>query len=235
MELAIANKEGILFLLRWIHFLAGITWIGMLYYFNFVQGDFFKTIDANTKNIAVSKLVPTALWWFRWGAMLTFLSGISLIGLTIHMGVPLNSSWGVLILIGGILATLMWFNVWFIIWPAQKVVIASAKKVLEGGQAIPDAAVKAGRALVVSRTNVMFSFPMLFFMGAARHFNLLPNISEVNIGILAAVLGVITLLLEINSLKGKTGPLTSVKGVITCGFLLTAIFYLLIETLAYYW
>ena len=62
--------------LRWVHFLAGITWIGLLYYFNFVQGEWFKETDASSKNAAVQKLVPRALWWFRWGAMFTFLAGV---------------------------------------------------------------------------------------------------------------------------------------------------------------
>ena len=70
--------------LRWFHFLAGITWIGLLYYFNFVQGEFFKETDANTKSAAVQKLVPRALWWFRWGAMFTFLTGFAILMMRAH-------------------------------------------------------------------------------------------------------------------------------------------------------
>ena len=73
--MALASSEGWLFLLRWIHFLAGITWIGILYYFNFVQTPFFAETDAPVRSGAVQKLVPRALWWFRWGAMFTFFSG----------------------------------------------------------------------------------------------------------------------------------------------------------------
>ena len=65
-----------LFLLRWIHFLAGITWIGILYYFNFVQTPFFAEAEPGVRSVAIQKLVPRALWWFRWGAMGTFLAGI---------------------------------------------------------------------------------------------------------------------------------------------------------------
>ena len=73
--MALASGEGWLFLLRWIHFLAGITWIGLLYYFNFVQTPFFAETEAPVRSGAIQKLVPRALWWFRWGAMFTFLSG----------------------------------------------------------------------------------------------------------------------------------------------------------------
>ncbi|MDO8519802.1 MAG: urate hydroxylase PuuD [Deltaproteobacteria bacterium] len=229
MNFALFNADGFLFLLRWIHFLAGITWIGLLYYFNFVQGEFFKEIEAGPKNVAISKLVPRALWWFRWSAMVTFISGLLMITGTMHTGVPLNSSWGVLILIGGGLATVMWANVWFVIWPNQKVVIASATQVLGGGQPIADAAARGAKALLASRHNVLFSIPMLFFMGAARHLILSRDFSQVNLLPLAAILGAIVLLLEINALKGKLGPLTTVKGVIHMGVLLTAVFYFVVE------
>src|SRR5262245_58636246 len=70
------NMEFTLFMLRWLHFLAGITWIGILYYFNFVQTPFFAETEATIRTGAIQKLVPRALWWFRWGAMVTFLAGL---------------------------------------------------------------------------------------------------------------------------------------------------------------
>lgn len=216
------TTDVILFALRWIHFLAGITWIGHLYYFNFVQGEFFKEIDAGQKNVAISKLVPKALWWFRWGAMFTFLSGVALITGTYHSGMPLASSWGVFILIGSMLGTLMFLNVWLIIWPNQKKVIASANQVLAGGAALPEAAAAGAKALLASRTNVLFSIPMLYFMGAAKHLGIAIDFSTVNYTLLAAVIGSILLVLEMNAIKGKLGPLTTVKGVIVSGFILTA-------------
>src|SRR5256885_15981569 len=79
--MALLSKDGAEFLLRWLHFLSGITWIGLLYYFNFVQGPFFAEADASTKSVATQKLVPRALWWFRWAAALTFLSGLAILGL----------------------------------------------------------------------------------------------------------------------------------------------------------
>src|SRR3989442_6716304 len=78
-SMALLSDAGVELLLRWLHFLAGITWIGLLYYFNFVQGPFFAEADGATKSAATQKLVPRALWWFRWGAMFTFLSGAAII------------------------------------------------------------------------------------------------------------------------------------------------------------
>ena len=74
----IISVDGWYLLLRWSHLLAGVTWIGLLYYFNFVQGEWFKETDASAKTAAVQKLVPRALWWFRWSAMFTFLRNFDL-------------------------------------------------------------------------------------------------------------------------------------------------------------
>lgn len=219
-----------MFLLRWIHFLSGVTWIGMLYYFNFVQGTFFTETDALTKSNVVQKLVPRALFWFRWGAMYTIISGLLIIGMMAHGGVNFHNSWWVAILTGASLGFLMWFNVWFVIWPAQKVVIQSAVQTASGGQAIPEAAARGARAGVASRTNTLFSIPMLFFMGAASHLGI-GVAPEANLGFLALVVGAILLLLEFNALKGKTGPMTTVKGVIHCGVALTLVLYVVIELL----
>src|SRR5438128_1864496 len=120
MSAAIFTQGGLLMVLRWIHYLSGVTWIGMLYYFNFVQGSFFAETDAPTKSNAIQKLVPRALWWFRWGAMLTILSGLTYLGLMMGPG-SVHTSWGVAILTGAAMGTIMWANVWFVIWPAQKV------------------------------------------------------------------------------------------------------------------
>ena len=89
--MALFSAAGIQFLLRWLHFLAGITWIGLLYYFNFVQGPFFAEADASTRSVATQKLVPRALWWFRWSAMVTFLSGLTILILD-RKSTRLNSS-----------------------------------------------------------------------------------------------------------------------------------------------
>ncbi|MBI2027603.1 MAG: urate hydroxylase PuuD [Deltaproteobacteria bacterium] len=225
----VSDQGFITFLFRWVHFFAGVTWIGLLYYFNFVQGSFFAETDAGTKNNCIQKLVPRALWWFRWGAMVTFITGVLIIGLKVHnFGAEvLTSGWGIMILPGAFLGTLMWANVWFVIWPNQKTVIQSATQTAHGGQPLPQAAAAGNRAGVCSRTNTMFSIPMLFFMGASSHFQA-PVSMESNIGI--ALLGILAVLvvLELNALFGGLGPLKKVSGVITSGFLLTGGLYALL-------
>src|SRR5476649_1174397 len=112
MSIALFTLDGFLFILRWLHFVFGITWIGLLYYFNFVQGAFFAETDAATKSNAIQKLVPRALWWFRWGAMFTLLTGLVILGLRGHMGGSgaFATSWGVAILTGSLFGILMWAN-----------------------------------------------------------------------------------------------------------------------------
>jgi len=224
--MALFNLEGVLFLLRWGHFLAGVAWIGHLWYFNFVQGPFFAETDPAVRTAATQKLVPRALWWFRWGAMFTFLTGWLIIFTRLGQGVSLTDKWTAAILIGGLLGSLMWFNVWFVIWPKQKLVIAAAN-----GQSIPDLPAHSRRAFLASRTNTLFSIPMLFFMGAASHLPLSVRPTTVWLWYLLAI--IIMALIEYNALtatKGSTtDPIETVKGVITSGFILTLIFYILLE------
>src|SRR6266404_4684119 len=141
-SMVLFSDVGMVFLLRWIHFLAGVTWIGLLYYFNFVQGPFFAEADAATKSSATQKLVPRALWWFRWGAMLTFLSGLAILGMR---RASWSDAWGMTILTGAAFGTLMFLNVWLVIWPNQKIVIANALNVAAGKPADPAAAASAAR------------------------------------------------------------------------------------------
>lgn len=228
-----------LFLLRWVHFLAGITWIGLLYYFNFVQTPFFGETEAGVRTGAIQKLVPRALWWFRWGAMFTFLAGI-LIYLTRlgEMGgaIFFTSSYGLSITIGGLMGTIMFLNVWLVIWPNQQVVIASANKVAEGGEPLPDAASKGQWAGFASRTNTLFSIPMLFFMGAASHYPGLVAAEPSGWGLV--VFWIASLLLiavyELNCLTGDAAartkkPLGSVSGTLWAGFILTAVLWLFFQ------
>lgn len=230
---ALFSQQGIYYIAKWVHFLAGITWIGHLYYFNFVQGAFFAEIEAGTKNVAIQKLVPRALWWFRWGAMFTFISGAIMLLMMGHQGgfeLVYTQPWGVKILLGALLGTLMFLNVWLIIWPNQKTVIASANQVLSGGAALPEAAAAAARAGLASRTNTLFSIPMLFFMGAARN---VPDGLDADVTLWAFWIPALLLVgaIEVNAIKGKMGPMTTVKGVITSGFILTAILYVLFVVL----
>jgi len=207
---------GLDYLFRWGHFLAGITWIGLLYYFNFVQTEYFKEAEADHKSGAIQKLVPRALWWFRWGAMFTFLTGVALLAYR-HQAISFD------ITVGATLGTLMFLNVWLIIWPNQKVVIASAVQVAGGGEAIPEAAGALAKAGLASRTNTLFSLPMLFFMGSSGHLpnGLIGDASTMAIGIIMLII----LILEGNGIFGKQGPMTSVGGVISCGVGLTVVLY----------
>lgn len=228
-NVAVFNTEGILFLLRWLHIFFGIIWIGHLYYFNFVQGPFFAETDASTKSSAIQKLVPRALWWFRWGAMYTLILGLVILMGMAHQspGVFITAR-GILILIGSALGILMWANVWFVIWPAQKVVIQNAVNIAAGKPAIADAAARGTRASIASRHNVLFSIPMLFFMASSTHLPLYVA-QEANLTLLFVVVGMVLGLLEVNAVKGKLGPLVKVSGVIHMGVLLTVALYVLVE------
>ena len=224
MDLAILADNSVAFLLRWIHIMAGVAWIGLLWYFNFVQGEYFKEAEAAAKGEAIRKLVPRALWWFRWGAMFTFLSGVALLALKHLMGFG--------IITGAVLGTLMFLNVWLIIWPNQKIVIASAEQVAGGGEPLPAAAGALAKAGLASRTNTLFSIPMLFFMASSIHLGQLQiPVGSASLLSLILVFGII-LLLYLNGLKGKMGPMASVKGVIHMGLLLTLVLYLIIDLMA---
>jgi uncharacterized membrane protein len=225
----VTTAEGWLFLLRWFHFLAGITWIGVLYYFNFIQTPFFGTeLGGQARSPMIRGLVPNALWWFRWGAMFTFLTGWTIVLWRLHSGMHLTDGYITRILTGGTLGTLMWANVWFVIWPAQQVVIASAEQVAGGGTAIPEAAARGARAGLASRTNTLFSIPMLFFMGSASHLTFFNNGD--NDGIYWLIALIIIFAMEINALIG-TGQnrqkyMSTVSGTIHAGFALTLVLYL---------
>ncbi len=221
------------FLLRWLHYLAGITWIGVLYYFNFIQTPFFGTELGGTAKSAMTRgLVPAALWWFRWGAMFTFLSGLCMLLLKWHTGTPLDSGYMTRILTGALMGTLMFLNVWLLIWPAQKIVIANAENVAGGGEANPAAAGAGGRAGMASRTNTLFSIPMLFFMAAASHLPSLAKGADVGLHVLNYWIAAFLIigLVEINGLIGPGAttqkPLTTISGTIHGGLAVTAVLLL---------
>jgi len=205
-------EAAIDFIFRWAHVLFGITWIGMLYYFNFVQTEYFKEAEADAKADAVKKLAPRALWWFRWGAMFTFLTGLYLLHAIGAFQVAMPAIW-----VGALAGTLMFLNVWVVIWPKQQVVIG-----LKEG----DSAASAAKAGLASRTNTLLSGPMLFGMLASKH---LPTQLSDGLGMWLCVL--LILALEANGLFGKTGPMTSVKGVIHSSIGLTVVVWALLAFL----
>lgn len=229
MDLAIFSEHGG-FLFRWFHYLFGVLWIGLLYYFNFVHVEFMGEADASVKPNVIQKLLPRALFWFRWGAMGTFLTGWIYLGMKGHFGGVelMKSAWGVNILIGAVLGTLMWANVWFVIWPNQQVVMQNSLDTSAGKPANPNAPISAARALVASRTNALFSVPMLFFMAAASHLPIQVSEESNYLGLTAFCL-VLLGLIELNALKGKVGPMAKLVGVVHLGLALAVVLYAAVE------
>ncbi len=222
--------------LRWAHFAAGITWVGLLYFFNLVNVPLMKALDGPTKGKVVPVLMPKALWWFRWSAVVTWLAGFRYFMIlaktdAANAGAPglmwrwlgiwlvawllafvimfallrpteglLNNGWVLAALIGFIMAatawmvlsllgqpaagnrtlsisvggglgTIMFLNVWGIIWRCQKKLIAWTKASAERGTPMPpEAAQLARQVFLASRANFWLSFPMLFFMAASSHY-----------------------------------------------------------------
>jgi len=148
---------------RWLHLMAGVMWIGLLYYFNFVQVAALKAAAAdNTAGGITKHVAPRALFYFRWAALVTWLAGAALLGGNFVAAFTLHANFAV-IGIGAWLGTIMLFNVWGLIWPNQK-------KILGIKPATDEEKVKARRiAFLASRTNTMLSIPMLFFMAAGAH------------------------------------------------------------------
>ena len=158
---------------RWLHILAGIMWIGLLYYFNFVQVPAFAAFgdEARARNIAIDKVARKALWWFRWAAVSTFVTGILITIITKdyfsnEFG---KRAGGIAISTGMLLGTIMMLNVWGVIWRNQKVVLANAANVIAGGDADPNAPAAGRKAMMASRQNTIFSVSMLFFMVYQTH------------------------------------------------------------------
>ncbi len=199
--------EFLSLLTRWGHLLFGLTWIGLLYYFNFIQGGYFKSASAEGLADAKAKLAPEALWWFRWGAMFTFITGLILLHF-LQKGNVINSY----ITVGATLGTFMFLNVWLIIWPNQKIALG----MVEG-----DGAAAGAKALLASRTNTLFSGPMAFCMLASPHGGYTQTLATASSTALYSALALV-LLLEINGIVGKQGPIASVRGVIVSSLVLTA-------------
>ncbi len=166
------RNPGLQFVFRWAHVVVGICWIGLLFYFNFVQVPSFAKFDAATRNEAIDKLASRALWWFRWSALFTVLTGLLILlaetdlkgNADLFSSTYWKSADGTSIATGIFIALVMFLNVWGVIWRNQKVVIANARNVIAGGQADPAAADAGRRAALASRQNTIFAFPMLVFM-----------------------------------------------------------------------
>jgi uncharacterized membrane protein len=157
------------FFFRWLHVLSGVMWIGHLWYFNFVQIPSMPKIPDEQKPAITKVIAPAALFWFRWGAPSTVVTGLILAYLSGYIGNALKLGIGdgnrkfTAIGFGMWMGLIMAFNVWFVIWPNQQ-------KALGMVEATPDEKKKAGRtAMLFSRTNTMLSIPMLYAM-TSTHF-----------------------------------------------------------------
>ena len=198
---------------RSLHVLFGIAWIGLLYYFNFVQAEYVKIADPDAKADVFKKLAPNALWWFRWAALFTFLTGVILLH-QIYVRI------GTEIILGATMGTIMMLNVWGIIWRNQKIVL---------GMKEGDAAAAGAKAGLASRTNTLFSVPMLMYMVYSVHGG---NVG-MGISMNALYLGLgIILAIEANAIWGKMVPaITSVRAVIISSFALAIALKVITDTL----
>ncbi|MFN0207211.1 MAG: urate hydroxylase PuuD [Planctomycetota bacterium] len=175
--------EWVNFAIRWLHVWLGIVWLGHLYFFNFVNANTMPKLDGPTKKMVVPQLMPRALFWFRWGAAITWITGILLFGLvyfhqkaffqtTVDAGNILQggsktiSPRGIWMLLGVVFGTVMAFNVWFVIWPRQKAIIPATR---DGKAGEPEIQAMVKTATAASKLNTYLSVPMLASM-ISSHF-----------------------------------------------------------------
>src|SRR5688500_18038640 len=152
------------FFFRWLHVLSGVMWIGLLWYFNFVQIPSMPKIPDEQKPAIGKVIAPAALFWFRWAAMATIVTGLILAWMNGYLGQALSLQKPFTAIgIGAWLGIIMWFNVWFIIWPNQKKALGMITVAAE------EKAKAARMAMLTSRFNTMLSVPMLYLMVAQQN------------------------------------------------------------------
>jgi uncharacterized membrane protein len=232
-----------------LHVIVGIMWMGLLWFFNFVQTPAYAQMEPAARNNAFDKLTWRALWWFRWAAAATVASGILILlfggfgSSDVYGSAFWKSPGGLVLSIGILFGITMFLNVWLVIWPNQQIVIANARNVQSGGQADPAAATAARKGALASRQNTIFSLPLLVFMVGTSHFwNLAgfvqtPSSSKRIVWLLIAL--VIWALLEANALglvggfgQGGTNIIYDThQNALWTGIALIVIFYALSEIL----
>ena len=198
-------------LFRYAHIVFGVAWIGLLYYFNFVQTEYVKEADDGAKADVMAKLAPRALWWFRWAALFTFLTGLVML-----WWVSNQQRFNLGIALGALMGPIMMLNVWGIIWPNQKIMI---------GRTEGDKTVAGPKAALASRANTLLSLPMLYFMVASVHGFAASGGAWASVSTTALIIGLaIIVVIEANAIWGKMlGLIQSVSGVITSSIILTII------------
>ena len=242
----IFSREGLWGAFRAAHVIVAVMWMGLLWFFNFVQTPAYAEMDPAARNNAFDKLTWRALWWFRWAAAATVAFGVLLIAIESgSSNVYSNDYWrstaGVTLLIGILFGFIMLYNVWMVIWPNQQIVIANARNVQAGGEADPNAAAAARAGAMASRQNTIFSLPLLVFMVGASHFYYYTHFDpkpSTGLWLLYLLVGIaVAAILEANALgkvSGRgSGGLNVIyethKNAMYTGFALILGFYLLAE------
>jgi hypothetical protein len=249
----IFHRYGLWGAFRISHVLVAVMWMGLLWFFNFVQTPAYAEMDPAARNQAFDKLTWRALWWFRWAAAATVLFGFLIL---LWGGFGENdvysgdfwtkSSSGPLLFTSLLMGIVMFLNVWLVIWPKQQIVIGNARTLLAGGEANPDAAAAARAGAMASRQNTIFSIPVLVFMVGTSHFWNGPN-SFIGTGGLSSGKGIAMILigivliavLEANALgyisgRGNTGLniiYETHRNAMITGFAIVAVMYILSEIL----
>ena len=245
------HTNGWFAIFRMSHVIVAVMWMGLLWFFNFVQTPAYAEMEPAARNAALDKVTWRALWWFRWAAAATVFFGILILGAGGFAKTDVYSKdyWvhtasGPGLLIGILFGLTMFANVWMIIWPNQQVVIGNARNLLAGGEADPNAAAAARKGAMASRQNTIFSIPLLGFMVGAGHFLNGSQVFGFNLSsgktITYIIIGIIVLVvLELNCLGHISGTGNSGlnviyethKNAIYTGFGLLLFFYILAEIL----
>jgi uncharacterized membrane protein len=174
-SMVLFTKYGFWGAFRYIHVLSAVMWMGLLWFFNLVQTPAFAQMDPAARNNAFDKLTWRALWWFRYAALATLITGILILGVesgssNFYNGDFWKSSGGLMISAAILFAFIMAYNVWMVIWPAQQIVIGNARNVQAGQEADPAAPAAARRGAMASRQNTIFSATVFAGMVGAQHF-----------------------------------------------------------------
>jgi len=226
------------FALHWIHVLASVIWLGTLYFFNFYLTAFLEKARPEVRVGVFSALVPLTLRGFNWSTVATLLTGwllyfhsLSAVGIAAFFNWP----YGLAISLGGLLGTVMFLNGWLIMHPKQERIVASAIGVAKGEEPIPEAAALSRHVVLTSRVNLLLSIPMLFLMVAATHDPPMFIMTAASAPIwfwmiILVVIGAV----EISPILGPRGAskkgVETLRGALTAGFVLLAVFYVLIRT-----
>jgi uncharacterized membrane protein len=226
------------FALHWIHVLSSVVWLGTLYFFNFYLTAFLEKARPDVRVEVFSTLVPLALRGFNWSTLATVLSGWLLYFHSLNaVGIAVFFNWpyGLAISLGGLLGTVMFLNGWFIMHPKQERVVASAVRVAKGGEPDPEAPLLSRHVVLTSRVNLLLSIPMLFLIVSATHdppmFLMTAASAPIWFWIIVLVIvGAVEIIPILGPRGGIKKGIETVSGALTAGFVLLAVFYVLIRT-----